>query len=118
MAYTLVDVDSPCSPRRWNRWQRCARAGGALPARHAAMTPSASPPLLALGADGRATITLHRPRHLNRLHREDLLALQDHFARIADDPAVRVLRGSPAAGPRLLRRLPSRRTRRVRRFGQ
>ena len=55
------------------------------------MTPPAGPPLLALGADGRATVTLNRPQHLNRLHREDLLALQDHFARIAADPGVRVL---------------------------
>ena len=51
----------------------------------------AGPPLLALGAGGRATITLNRPQHLNRLHREDLLALQDHLARIAADPGVRVL---------------------------
>ena len=55
------------------------------------MTPPAGPPLLALGADGRATVTLNRPQHLNRLHREDLLALQDHLARIAADPGVRVL---------------------------
>ena len=55
------------------------------------MTPPAGPPLLALGADGRATVTLNRPQHLNRLHREDLLALQDHFARIAADPGVCVL---------------------------
>ena len=55
------------------------------------MTPPAGPPLLALGPDGRATITLNRPRHLNRLHREDLLALQGHFSRIAAEPDVRVL---------------------------
>ncbi|MBK7278594.1 MAG: enoyl-CoA hydratase/isomerase family protein [Betaproteobacteria bacterium] len=55
------------------------------------MTPPAGPPLLALGAGGRATVTLNRPQHLNRLHREDLLALQDHLARIAADPGVRVL---------------------------
>jgi enoyl-CoA hydratase/carnithine racemase len=54
------------------------------------MTAAAGPPLLALH-DGRATITLQRPRHLNRLHREDLLALQQHFRRIAADPDVRVL---------------------------
>jgi enoyl-CoA hydratase/carnithine racemase len=40
---------------------------------------------------GRATITLTRPRHLNRLHREDLLALQDQFAALARDGAARVL---------------------------
>jgi enoyl-CoA hydratase len=55
------------------------------------MTLPAGTPLLEQDAGGRATITLHRPRHLNRLHREDLLALQDHFALIAADPAVRVL---------------------------
>ena len=55
------------------------------------MTAPGGPPLLSLGADGRATLTLHRPRHLNRLHREDLLALQQHLRRIAADPAVRVL---------------------------
>jgi enoyl-CoA hydratase/carnithine racemase len=55
------------------------------------MTPPAGPPLLALGAGGRATITLDRPRHLNRLHREDLHALQRHFEQVAADPAVRVL---------------------------
>ena len=53
------------------------------------MTPPAGPPLLlASGPGGRATITLNRPQHLNRLHREDLLALQDHLARIATDPGV------------------------------
>ena len=55
------------------------------------MTPPAGPPLLTWAAGGRATITLQRPQHLNRLHREDLLALQDHFGRVAADPAVRVL---------------------------
>jgi len=55
------------------------------------MTAPGGPPLLSLDADGRATLTLHRPRHLNRLHREDLLALQQHLRRIAADPAVRVL---------------------------
>ncbi|MDZ7592353.1 MAG: enoyl-CoA hydratase/isomerase family protein [Rubrivivax sp.] len=55
------------------------------------MTPPAGPPLLTLAAGGRATITLQRPQHLNRLHREDLLALQQHFSCIAADPGVRVL---------------------------
>jgi len=49
------------------------------------------PPLLDTGVPGRATITLNRPRHLNRLHREDLLALQAHFARLAADPTLRVV---------------------------
>jgi enoyl-CoA hydratase len=55
------------------------------------MTLPVGTPLLALADDGRATITLSRPRHMNRLHREDLLALQGHFRRIAADPGVRVL---------------------------
>ncbi len=49
------------------------------------------PPRLQLAADGCATVTLQRPRHRNRLHREDLLALQTHFAQAAADPAVRLL---------------------------
>ncbi len=50
-----------------------------------------SPPRLAIDGDGVATITLARPAHLNRLHREDLLALQAHFARLQADPGVRAL---------------------------
>lgn len=49
------------------------------------------PPILAYEAPGRATITLNRPRHLNRLHREDLLALQAHIATLAADPTLRVV---------------------------
>ena len=48
-------------------------------------------PQLSLGADGVATITLRRPQHLNRLHREDLHALLAHFAALAADPAPRAL---------------------------
>ena len=48
-------------------------------------------PLLGFDAPGRATITLNRPRHLNRLHREDLLALQNHFERLAAETTLRVL---------------------------
>ncbi|MBE0547890.1 MAG: enoyl-CoA hydratase/isomerase family protein, partial [Rubrivivax sp.] len=55
------------------------------------MTPPAGPPLLALDGGGRATITLQRPHHLNRLHREDLLALRGHLQRVAAQPGVRVL---------------------------
>ena len=51
----------------------------------------AGPPLLHLAADGVATITLNRPRHLNRLHREDLAALQGFFTRLAQEPSARVL---------------------------
>ena len=47
-------------------------------------------PLLQLH-DGRATITLHRPDHHNRLHVEDLLALQRHIATLQADPNVRLL---------------------------
>ena len=49
------------------------------------------PPLLAISADGRATITLNRPQHLNRLHREDLVALQQQLAGLAANPAVRLV---------------------------
>ncbi len=52
---------------------------------------SGGPPLLDIGADGRATITLNRPQHLNRLHREDLAALQAHVAAVSANPAVRLL---------------------------
>ena len=52
---------------------------------------SAGPPLLEVDGDGRATITLNRPQHLNRLHREDLAALQAHIAAVAANPAVRLL---------------------------
>ena len=55
------------------------------------MTLPAGPPVLALDRAGRATITLSRPRHLNRLHREDLLALRGHVQRIAAEPGIRVL---------------------------
>ncbi|MBL8340224.1 MAG: enoyl-CoA hydratase/isomerase family protein [Rubrivivax sp.] len=56
----------------------------------AATTPG-GPPELSFPAPGRATITLVRPQHLNRLHREDLLALQAHFARLATDATLRVV---------------------------
>jgi enoyl-CoA hydratase len=49
------------------------------------------PPRLDFPAPGRATITLARPAQLNRLHREDLLALQAHCARLAADTSLRVL---------------------------
>ena len=52
---------------------------------------SGSPPLLARDGQGGATITLNRPRHLNRLHREDLLVLQDHIATLAADDSLRVV---------------------------
>lgn len=42
-------------------------------------------------AEGRATITLNRPQHHNRLHPEDLQALQQHFQRLQADPTLRVL---------------------------
>jgi enoyl-CoA hydratase len=50
------------------------------------MTPS-----LTLAADGVATLRLQRPQHLNRLHREDLLAIQAHLQRLRAEPAARVL---------------------------
>lgn len=48
------------------------------------------PPVLDID-DGRATLTLNRPAHHNRLHLEDLQALLAAFAALAADPAVRVL---------------------------
>ncbi len=56
---------------------------------HAAPTAPGAP-LLRLH-DGRATITLNRPGHHNRLHVADLLALQRHFHALATDPAVKLL---------------------------
>lgn len=55
------------------------------------MSSEGGPPELAFPAPGRALITLNRPRHLNRLHREDLLALQAHVAQLAADPTLRVV---------------------------
>ena len=55
------------------------------------MVDDGAPPSLALGDDGVAVITLRRPRHLNRLHREDLAALRAHFGALAQDDAVRAL---------------------------
>jgi len=56
------------------------------------MTDTTAPgtPLLTLH-DGRATLTLNRPAHHNRLHVEDLIALQRHFDALAADPGVRLL---------------------------
>src|SRR5512145_2331060 len=48
-------------------------------------------PTLTLAADGIATLRLNRPQHLNRLHREDLLAIQAHLQRLRSEPAARVL---------------------------
>jgi enoyl-CoA hydratase/carnithine racemase len=48
-------------------------------------------PSLVLDDQGRATITLRRPRHLNRLHREDLQALHQHLQQLRTQPGVRVL---------------------------
>ena len=57
------------------------------------MTATALPPGLPQLAlhDGRATITLNRPAHHNRLHVEDLLTLQRQFDALAADPAVKLL---------------------------
>lgn len=52
--------------------------------------PDPGPPILTLH-EGVATITLNRPAHMNRLHREDLLALRAQIDALAMDPAVRVL---------------------------
>jgi len=55
------------------------------------MTHEGGPPELDFPAPGRATLTLNRPRHLNRLHREDLLVLQAHLQRLAADSTLRVV---------------------------
>ncbi|MDO9093302.1 MAG: enoyl-CoA hydratase/isomerase family protein [Rubrivivax sp.] len=55
------------------------------------MSAADGPPLLNFDAPGCATITLNRPRHLNRLHREDLLVLQAHFATLAADTSLRAV---------------------------
>jgi len=49
------------------------------------------PPGFEVGAGGVATIRLNRARHMNRLQREDLLLLQQHFERAANDASLRVL---------------------------
>jgi enoyl-CoA hydratase len=54
-------------------------------------TRAGGPPRLTREAPGRATITLDRAQHLNRLHREDLLALQAHIAELAADASLRVV---------------------------
>lgn len=48
-------------------------------------------PQLALGDDGVATITLARPQHLNRLHREDLRTLLAHFEALSAGAVARAL---------------------------
>ena len=55
------------------------------------MTQASGSPRLAVGADGVAVLTLRRPQHLNRLHGEDLQALQDHFEALRRHPTARVL---------------------------
>ena len=47
-------------------------------------------PLLHL-SDGRATLTLNRPDQHNRLHVEDLLALQRHFNALSADASIKLL---------------------------
>jgi enoyl-CoA hydratase len=47
-------------------------------------------PLLSVD-DGRATLTLNRPAHHNRLHPEDLRAMLEHFAALAADPTLKLL---------------------------
>lgn len=55
------------------------------------MSAAASTPQLELGADGVAVVTLNRPQHLNRLHREDLQTLRAQFEQLAGDASVRAL---------------------------
>jgi enoyl-CoA hydratase len=51
----------------------------------------AGPPTLQLAPNGVATLCLQRPQHLNRLHREDLLALQAHLQSLTTNTTARVL---------------------------
>jgi enoyl-CoA hydratase/carnithine racemase len=55
------------------------------------MTTPEGPPTLVLDGAGGATLTLNRARHLNRLHREDLLALQAHITQLRHDTSLRVV---------------------------
>lgn len=54
------------------------------------MSDASSAPVLDI-SEGRATIRLNRPRHLNRLQSEDLGVLLKMFDRIEADAAIRVL---------------------------
>lgn len=54
------------------------------------MHDDATPPLYEV-CDGIATLTLNRPRHRNRLHDEDLRALEHHIEDANRDSSVRVL---------------------------
>ena len=66
-------------------------AAAPLAAAPAVAVPTAGgTPLLSLH-NGRATITLNRPAQHNRLHVEDLLALQRHFQTLAADATVKLL---------------------------
>ena len=53
--------------------------------------PADGTPVLTIDGAGCATLTLNRPVHHNRLHRSDLQMLQQHFDRLAANPALRVL---------------------------
>lgn len=67
-----------------------AAAGGAAARVTDTGADTGGPPWLTI--DGlRATITLARPRHLNRLHAEDLDTLRAHLATVAASPGLRVL---------------------------
>ena len=65
-------------------------APAAVAAPAVAAPTAAGTPLLSLH-NGRATITLNRPAQHNRLHVEDLLALQRHFQTLAADATVKLL---------------------------
>jgi enoyl-CoA hydratase/carnithine racemase len=55
-----------------------------------APTSPEGPPILNIEGT-RATIRLNRPAHLNRMHREDLVALRDICAQLEADRSVRVV---------------------------
>ena len=82
-----------------NRLTQACRSPASDDAMTRDLDSPAGPPRLDLSDDGVATLTLSRPQHLNRLHREDLRALQAHFATLAASTEVRavVLTGSGRA---------------------
>jgi enoyl-CoA hydratase/carnithine racemase len=53
--------------------------------------PDGGPPGLEIADDGVATITLRRPQHRNRLHREDLHRLRAHFEALRHAPGAKAL---------------------------
>ena len=57
---------------------------------NSAASDAPSAPILSI-TDGRAVVLLNRPRQHNRIEPQDLIALEQFFARVDADAAVRVL---------------------------